>query len=325
MVLTPDICNLDYKKKNGVKYFELVAQPVKQEILPDVYMNAWGYNGSSPGPTILVYPGDYVKIRVYNELPQPTSIHWHGLDIPNDMDGVPAVEPSPRINPGSFFDYEFLITNPPGTHMYHSHYYTVQQDQMGLEGAFIILNPKKENIQRDYFIMLGEKKLKNLPEFVIKKGAYDINPFTMDSNFFTMNGRCFPYTTPLLVKEGDNCRVRFGNISLRNHPIHFHGHQFAVTAADGNSIAKHTQILKNTLVVGSGETWDFVFQCNNPGLWPLHCHFALHVANNMQLPFGGMATAINYIGFKGKAANPVPLSREVHKKKRLRFVFRRKF
>ncbi|GKX29831.1 hypothetical protein SH1V18_23110 [Vallitalea longa] len=308
MIVTPDLHTLDYSIKYGVKCFELVAEPVKQEILPGVFMNAWGYNGSTPGPTIIVNSGDNVKIRVYNKLPQPTSIHWHGLNIPNDMDGVPAVEPSPRIDPGSFFDYEFLITNPPGTHMYHSHYNTVMQDTMGLKGAFIIKNNTTENIQKDYFIMLDEVNLKHLRKFIVKKGIYNINPFTMNSNFFFMNGRCFPYTSPLLVKKGDNCRVRFGNISLNNHPIHFHGHQFAVTAADGNPIQKENQIIKNTILVASGETWDIEFNCNNPGLWPLHCHLTQHVSNNLQLPFGGMATSVNYIGFKGKAANPVPWS-----------------
>lgn len=308
MVITPDLQNLSYSVKYGVKCFELVAEPVKQEILPGVFMNAWGYNGSSPGPTIIVYPGDYVKIRVYNKLPEPTSVHWHGLNIPNNMDGVPAVEPSPRIDPGSFFDYEFLITNPPGTHMYHSHYHTVKQDTMGLVGAFIIESEKKENIQSDYFIMLGENKLRSLPKFVVRRGFFNINPFTMDNNFFFMNGRCFPYTSPLLVKKGDNCRIRFGNISLNNHPIHFHGHQFSVTASDGNPIPQEARILKNTITIGSGETWDIVFNCNNPGLWPLHCHFAHHVSNNLQLPLGGMTTSVNYIGFKGKAANPVPMT-----------------
>ncbi len=296
MVITPDINkNLGYVLKNGVKYFELIAQPVKREILPGLYINAWGYNGSTPGPTIMVYPGDYVNIRLYNQLPQPTSVHWHGLDIPNNMDGVPEIEPTPKIEPGCYFDYRFKITNPPGTHMYHSHYYTVCQDQMGLVGGLIILNPEKENIQKDYFIMLSEYSVKTLPMFVVKSGLYDINPFSMDSNFFSMNGRCFPYTTPLQVKKGDNVRIRFGNIGINNHPIHFHGHQFFVTASDGNTIAPENRLLKNTILVASGETWDIEFYANNLGKWPLHCHLTHHVSNNMTLPLGGMTTSVNYI------------------------------
>lgn len=302
MLISPTVPILPYIERNNVKYFELVAQPIKKEILPGIFMNAWGYNGNTPGPTILVYPNDNVWIRVYNFLSQPTSVHWHGLDIPNNMDGVPAVEPSPKINPGCYFDYRFKITNPPGTHMYHSHFYTVVQDMMGLLGAFIILNPdyKDENIQKDYFIMLGEYTLKNIKPFSLEKGMYDIDPFSMDANFFTMNGRCFPYTEPLVVDKGDNVRIRLGNIGMANHPIHFHGHQFWVTASDGNTIVKENRLLKNTILVASGETWDIEFKANNPGIWPIHCHLPHHISNNKTLPFGGMATVVAYRGFDSR-------------------------
>lgn len=212
------------------------------------------------------------------------------------MDGVPAVEPSPRIDPGCYFDYRFKITNPPGTHMYHSHFYTIFQDLMGLEGAFIILDPNKDDIQKDFFIMLSGYTL-DIKPFSLEKGVYNTNPFTMDENFFMMNGRCFPYTTPLQIREGDNVKIRFGNIGLRNHPIHFHGHQFSVVASDGNTIAKGNRLLKNTILVSSGTTWDIVFKANNPGLWPLHCHIPHHVSNNKTLPLGGMTTAVVYEGF----------------------------
>lgn len=296
MVITPNIPNLPYIKKKGVKYFNLVAEPVKTRILPQIYVNAWGYNGLTPGPTICVYPGDYVCIRVYNKLPQPTSVHWHGLDIPNIMDGVPAIEPSPKINPGCYFDYHFKITNPPGTHMYHSHFYTVVQDMMGLEGGFIILDPteSKKEIQRDYYLMLGAFKLKGLKEGIIQEGIYDIDPFSNMANFFTINGRCFPYTSLLPVKKDEHVRLRFGNIGMMNHPIHFHGHQFYETAMDGNSIRKENQFLKNTILISSGTTRDIEFVANNRGIWPLHCHFPHHVSNNMTLPLGGMTTAVVY-------------------------------
>ncbi len=301
MIITPNVSILPYKMKNNVKYFELIAQPVKREILPGIFMNAWGYNGSTPGPTILVYPNDNVCIRVYNLLPQATSVHWHGLDVPNNMDGVPAVEPSPKINPGCYFDYRFKITNPSGTHMYHSHFHTIAQDMMGLSGAFIILDPdENKDIQKDFFIMLNEYSLKQIKPFSLKKGIYDIDPFSMESNFFTMNGKCFPYSAPLLIDEGDNVRIRFGNTGMANHPIHFHGHQFSVTASDGNNINKQSRLLKSTILVASGELWDIEFKANNPGIWPLHCNLPHHVSNNKTLPFGGMATAVIYKGFDSK-------------------------
>ena len=295
MVITPDISNLSFTKKNGIKYFELVAEPVKRELLPGLYINAWGYNGSNPGQTIQVYPGDYVNIRVYNRLPQPTSVHWHGLDVPNVMDGVPDIEPSPKIEPDSYFDYRFKIINPPGTHMYHTHFMESMQEMLGLGGAFIILDPNKNNaVNRDYFIMLQEFMVKGLEAGKVRKGTYDIDPHSQDFNFFTMNGRCFPYTTPLTVRYNENIRIRLGNLMENAHPIHMHGHQFYVTASDGNRIPSSNQLIKSTISVASGETWDIQFKAYNAGIWPFHCHIPHHTTNNMAEPAGGMFTTIVY-------------------------------
>jgi len=295
MVLTPDVPDLPYILQNGIKYFELIAEPVKRELLPGLYINGWGYNGSIPGPTIQVYTGDYVNIRVVNRLPQATSIHWHGLDLPNVMDGVPEVEPSPKIEPGGYFDYHFRITNPPGTHMYHTHFIDSVQQMMGLGGAFIILSRNQHtNIQRDYFLMLQEFTVTGLEMGEIKLGTYDLNTMSDDFNFFTINGRCFPYVTPLKVKTGENVRIRLGNIVHDAHPIHIHGHQITVTASDGNTIPIQNRLVKNTVNVASGETYDLEFKANNPGRWPIHCHIPHHISNNMQMAMGGMATVIEY-------------------------------
>jgi FtsP/CotA-like multicopper oxidase with cupredoxin domain len=296
MVITPDVASLPYTVKNGVKYFELTAEPVERELLPGLYIKALGYNGSTPGPTIQVYPGDYINIRVYNRLPEPTSIHWHGLDIPNAMDGVPEAEPSPSIEPGCSFDYRFKIPNAPGTHMYHTHFNSSSQEMLGLGGAFIILDPFDSlyDIQRDYFIMLQEFHIQGLERGEVKPGVYEVDPMAHDFNFFTMNGRCFPYNTPLKVEAGENVRIRLGNIVMDAHPIHIHGHQFVVTAADGNLISGYNQIKKNTINVASGETWDIVFRADNPGIWPFHCHKPHHMTNNMSKSLGGMFTTIVY-------------------------------
>ena len=294
MVITPDLINLPYKMINDIKYFELVAEPVKRQLLPGLFINAWGYNGTTPGPTIQVYPGDYVNIRVYNKLPEATSVHWHGLDVPNMMDGVPEVEPSPRIEQGEYFDYHFRITNPPGTHMYHTHINTSIQEMMGLGGALIILEPYPVKIQRDYFIMLQEFHVKDLKIGEIRNGTFDIDPMSHDFNFFTMNGRCFPYVSPLEVKYGEHIRIRLGNIMHDAHPIHIHGHQFYVTATDGNAIPISNWLKKNTVNVASGEVFDIEFTSNNPGIWPFHCHIPHHMTNNMAMPMGGMTTKIVY-------------------------------
>lgn len=296
MVITPDVPNLPYVMLNATKYFELVAEPVQRELLPGLFIRGWGYNGSIPGPTIQVYPGDYVNIRVINRLPEPTSIHWHGLDIPNVMDGVPEVEPSPKIDPNHYFDYYFQITNPPGTHMYHTHFHTAKQEMMGLGGTFIILDPyeSRSDIQRDYFLMLQEFRVKGLKEGEVKPGVYEIDPFAHNSNFFTINGRSFPFASPLLVRYGERVRVWLGKIAEAAHPFHIHGHQVFITATDGNKIPEQNQIKKNTVLVASGETYDLEFIANNPGIWPLHCHIPHHMSNNMTEPAGGMFTTVVY-------------------------------
>lgn len=294
MLITPDVPNLPYITiKNDVKFFELIAEPVQREILPGLFIKGWGYNGSIPGPTILVYPGDYVCIRVHNRLPEPTSVHWHGLDVPNVMDGVPDVQPSPKIEPGSYFDYHFRIVNPPGTHMYHTHHNTPRQEMMGLSGGFIILDPYRD-LFHDYFIMLGEFMIPDLPMGVVKPGVYEIDPHGHDFNFFTMNGRSFPFVTPLEVNYGEQMRIRLANAFEDAHPIHIHGHQFTVTAADGNSLSQFNLVRKNTILVASGETWDVEFAAHNPGIWPFHCHIPHHMSNNMTDPSGGMFTTIKY-------------------------------
>jgi len=295
VTISNDIETLNYNLIKGKKYFELYAQKLKQEILPGLFINAQGYNGSTPGPTIIANPGDTVVIRVHNELDMPTSVHWHGLDVPNVMDGVPEVEPSPKIEPGKYFDYSFKIINPPGTHMYHTHFMTQEQSMMGLGGGFIISdNNYKSSIDKDYFYMLGEFKVMGLDHGEVIPGIYDIDPMSDDFNFFTINGKCFPFTTPMEVKTNDHVRVRFANFMHDAHPMHIHGHQFNVTASDGNRIQQQNRILKNTINVASGETWDTVFIANNPGIWPYHCHIPHHMSNNMSEKAGGMFTTVVY-------------------------------
>lgn len=304
MVITPDVSDLPYIMKNGVKYFELIAEPVKREILPGVYINGWGYNGSIPGPPIQVFTGDMVNIRVINRLSEPTSIHWHGLDIPNNMEGIPEMEPSLSIEPGKYFDYHFKIVNPPGTHMYHTHMNAVNQQMMGLGGAFIILGRNnRERIEKDYYLMTGEFTLKGLDMGEVNPGTYALDPMSHDFNFFTLNGRCFPYTTPLTAKYGDKVRIRLGNIGYDAHPMHIHGHQFAIEASDGNLIPSHNRLIKNTINVASGETYDIVVTADNPENWPFHCHIPHHTSNNMQPAMGGMVTDIKSCESRVKKAN----------------------
>ncbi|MBC8580626.1 copper oxidase [Zhenhengia yiwuensis] len=296
MVITPGIKDLPYTYDEGIKYFTLIAEEIVWELVDGIFVKAWGYNGSTPGPTIRVFPGDRVCIRVINHLPERTSVHWHGLEVPNIMDGVPPIEPSPYIEPGEYFDYTFTINNPPGTYMYHSHVNVSIQDNAGLLGGLIVEDPRMQNRKKykDYLCLLQEWAIGALPWGDLTKGTYDLTFVKPEFNFFTINGKCYPDTKPLPVEYGDTVRVRFGNIQMHHHPMHLHGHQFQVVGADGFPIARDTQIYKNTILVASGETWDIRFLANNEGIWPFHCHMPHHVTNNGTPPVGGMFTTVNY-------------------------------
>ena len=296
MVITPGIPDLPCTLANGRKFFELTAEEVLWELVDGIIVRAWGYNGSTPGPTIHVYPGDKVTIRVINHLPHRTSVHWHGLEVPNNMDGVPPLEPSPYINPGEYFDYSFTICNPPGTYMYHSHVEVPIQDNAGLLGGLIVENPCTQcpGPDKDYLCLLQEWAVNELPWGDLTPGTYPLTFVKPMFNFFTINGKAYPQTLPLYVDCGDLVRVRFGNIQMHHHPIHLHGHQFRVSGADGFPISSHSQICKNTILVASGETWDIEFRANNPGVWPMHCHMPHHVTNNGVPTLGGMFTTVTY-------------------------------
>lgn len=296
MVITPGIKDLPYTYDDGIKYFTLIAEEIVWELVDGIFVRAWGYNGSTPGPTIRVFPGDKVCIRVINHLSERTSVHWHGLEVPNIMDGVPPIEPSPYIEPGEYFDYTFTISNPPGTYMYHSHVNVSVQDNAGLLGGLIVEDPRMQNRKKykDYLCLLQEWAIGALPWGNLTKGTYDLTFVKPEFNFFTINGKCYPDTKPLPVEYGDTVRVRFGNIQMNHHPMHLHGHQFRVVGADGFPIARDTQIYKNTILVASGETWDIRFLANNEGIWPFHCHMPHHVTNNGAPPVGGMFTTVNY-------------------------------
>lgn len=176
--------------------------------------------------------------------------------------------------------------------MYHTHYNVGWQGMMGLAGGFIILDPKGAADDRDYFIMLQEFAVKGLPMGVLNPGCYEVNPMSDDLQFFTMNGRCFPATSPLPVYCGESVRVRLANPTMMEHPIHLHGQQFFVVAADGMTLNPCARMEKNTVPVASGETWDIEFCANNPGSWPFHCHIPHHSANNMTKAMGGMFTVV---------------------------------
>jgi FtsP/CotA-like multicopper oxidase with cupredoxin domain len=277
-VVTPDVPNLPFEMDNGVKVFHLVAEPVKHEIIPGKVVNLWGYNGSAPGPTIQVKQGDRVRIIVDNHLPEATSMHWHGFDIPFDMDGSPGLSQD-AIPPGGRYTYEFTLQQE-GTYFYHSH--MAMQEMLGMIGAFI-MHPKEPYdppVDKDFAIILQE--------YAILPNNPTPNTMNMEFNWLTFNGKSGPAATPLIVRLGDRVRLRLINLGMDHHPIHMHGHQFVITGTEGGRQPKATWGPNNTVLVGVAQARAIEFVANNPGGWMLHCHMPHHMMNQMASTVGPM-------------------------------------
>lgn len=273
---------LAYREENGVKVFELTSRLVKWHILPDVQVTAMTYNGTVPGPEIRVTQGDRVKVLLKNELPYPTTIHWHGILVPNNMDGVPDMTQAP-VPPGGSFTYEFTA-EPAGTYWYHSHVQTDAQVLTGLYAPFII-EPKEPTDPRpdvDVTLMLSEWR-------VIGGQTFPAMPMSgMDPNYFTINGKAFPTVEPLQVKLGQRVRLRFVAAGQFVHPMHLHGPHFKIVATDGYPVPQAAQLTKDTVSVAPGERYDVEFVADMPGKWMLHCHIPHHTTNDGEEPGGLM-------------------------------------
>ncbi|MDE2219901.1 MAG: copper oxidase, partial [Gammaproteobacteria bacterium] len=265
--------SLPYTLKAGVKEFHLVAEEVDHEFAPGCKAKCWGYNGGTPGPTLEAVEGDRVRILVTNRLPEPTSIHWHGILLPSGMDGVSGLS-QPAIGPGETFAYEFTLRQH-GTHMYHPHADEMVQMAVGMMGLFIIhpAGGEPEPIDRDFAFLLHNWSL--------HPGTYRPDPSIMlDFDLWTFNSKVFPAIDPLVVRAGERVRIRIGNLSMYNHPIHLHGHQFDVTGSDGGRWPRQRWRPEVTELIGVGQTRDLEFVAV-PGDWALHCHMAHHTMNAM--------------------------------------------
>ena len=274
-VVTPNGASLPGRMIEGVKVFHLVAEPIEHEFLPGLTAECWGFNGRVHGPTLEAVEGDRVRIYVTNRLPAATSVHWHGVLVPNGMDGVGGLTQR-VIRPGETFRYEFTLRQH-GTFMYHSHHDEMTQMALGLMGLFVIhpRQPVGPRVDRDYAILLSEWKL------VPGTRRPDPNEMT-DFNILTMNARAFPGTQPLIARRGERVRIRLGNLSaMDHHPIHLHGHSFRVTATDGGDIPESAQWPETMAFVPVGSTRTIEFVANTPGDWALHCHMTHHVMNQM--------------------------------------------
>jgi FtsP/CotA-like multicopper oxidase with cupredoxin domain len=308
-VITPDLPKLPFQMKDGVKEFHLVARHTRREFLPGDWMDVWGYNDSMPGPTIEANQGDRVRIVLHNELPESTVLHLHGLELPNRFDGVHGVTQD-AIKPGQSFAYE-LDLHQDGTFFYHSH--GPMQEGLGMAGLFLI-HPRSAYqpvVDHDFALMIQEWAI--LPQSTVP------NVTSMEFNWFTLNGRSAPYTTPLLVRLGSRVRIRFVNMSpIDHHPMHLHGHTFWVTGTEGGRIPESAWVPGNNVLVGVAQAREVEFLANNPGDWVLHCHMFHHMMNHMTVmvgPMGGhtrgnMPAGVNAQSGMGMTQGGPALSRE---------------
>ncbi|MDA0991718.1 MAG: multicopper oxidase domain-containing protein [Verrucomicrobia bacterium] len=288
-VITPDLEKLKGKMVRGAREFQLRATPVRRELLPDIWMNAYGYNDLFPGPVLEMYQGERVRIVLRNDLPEETTLHAHGLELPVSMDGIPAVTQD-YVKPGETFVYEFDV-HQEGSYFLHPH--VAMQEAVGMVVPFII-HPKVAHspvVDRDFVLVTQQ--------FSMLANASIPNTNAMDWNFLTINGRCGPYTTPLVCKLGERVRIRFINFStLHQHPMHLHGHTFWITGTEGGRIPESAWIPSNNVVVGVAQTRDVEFIANNPGDWVLHCHMFHHMMNHMVSQVGPIIRQKNDPGFQ---------------------------
>jgi FtsP/CotA-like multicopper oxidase with cupredoxin domain len=264
---------LEPRNENGMKVFDLTATEVRWETSPGVFVDAMAYNGTVPGPEIRVRQGDHVLIIVHNEMTQPTIMHFHGLTVPNDMDGVPFITQDP-IPSGGFFVYEFEVVDPPGMYVYHSHFNSTEQVGKGLYGAFFV-QPKAD----DWGSLYGTDI------------AVEHTMFLGDGpTGFVLNGKEFPATQPIVAMLGDNVLIHLSNDGSQIHPMHLHGYHFQVVAEDGFVLDPANRYMADTLAVAPGQRFDILVKAEYPGVWAYHCHILPHVEG----PHGmyGMVTAL---------------------------------
>ncbi len=305
-VTTPDVADLPFTMENGAKVFHLIAEPVKQSILPNKTLDLWGFNGSAPGPTIQVNQGDHVRVVFDNHLPEPTSIHWHGFEDQVRYDGQPGISQQPVL-PGGRFVYEFHI-HQSGTFFYHSH--MSMQQMIGMLGGFIMhpAQPYQPAVDHDFLI--------HLQEYAVLPSSTIPNSMSMEYNWLVLNGKAGPAITPMIVPLGSRVRIRFVNLGMDHHPMHLHGHTFYITGTEGGRIPETAWWPGNTVLVGVAQARDVEFVANNPGDWMVHCHLPHHNMNQMSSTVGrmtrmggsGMATGVDMNTSMGmlQGTPPVP-------------------
>lgn len=274
---------LPYRMDNGVKVFELRASVIRWTILPGITVDAYAYNDQIPGPRIHIRQGDHIRIVVHNALPEETTVHWHGLIVPNHMDGPAYITQAP-IRPGGSYTYEFTAEQY-GTYFYHPHAKPDRTQALGLYGAFIIdpADPANE-IRANYDHVI------ELQEWLKREGlTYPAMPMEGGQpNYFTINGKAYPATETISMRVGETLKVRFiGTNNGSIHPMHIHGGPFQVVAIDGQTLAPAQRYMADVVDVGPGQRYDVLWTARRPGKWLIHCHIPHHTTNNNVETNGG--------------------------------------
>lgn len=261
---------------DGVKEFQLTASVIRWSILPGVEVGAYAYNQQVPGPELRVTVGDRIRILFRNNLPEPTSVHWHGAILPNEMDGAGGITQKP-VEPGGEFTYEFTVEQT-GTYFYHTHVQADRQQTLGLYGALIV-EPKEwttaKPFDQEYTVELGEWKVDSNGQTLPAMDQPQAMP-----NYFTINGKSYPETDTIQAKVGDRIRIRFIGSGQFIHPMHIHGGPFEIVETDGNPVPEGARLTKDTVLVGPGERYDVEWTALKPGKWLIHCHINDHITNN---------------------------------------------
>jgi FtsP/CotA-like multicopper oxidase with cupredoxin domain len=263
---------------DGTKQFELTAKVTKWEVAPGKTVDAWTYNGMAPGPMIHVQVGDKVRIVLHNKLPMGTDLHLHGINVPNDMDGVAPITQM-LIEPGHSFTYAFTA-DEPAVAMYHAHHHAEMQVPNGLFGTFLVGEmplPAGRTVSGEA-IPTDVKVSQELPLVLNDSGVIG----------YSLNGKSFPATAPITAKTGDWILVHYFNEGIQIHPMHLHQFDQVVIAKDGFPL--DSPYVVDTLDVAPGERYSVLVHVDKPGTWVWHCHILNHVESDEGM--FGMVTAV---------------------------------
>ena len=283
--------------ENGktIKVFNISVEAIKKELRPGVYVEAWGFNRQVPGPELRVKEGDRVRVHFTNKHSKNHTIHWHGVHVPSNMDGVPGVSQY-TVEPNKTYTYEF-IAKPSGTHIYHCHVDADHHTDMGMYGAFIIEDEDLSKYDKEITLVLSDFVSKHNPALHAKASSKYFsghNQYLVDYDHYLINGKAFPATDPIMVKEGDLIKLRLIHIGKTPKAMHLHGHSFKVTHKDGFPVAYPQEM--DTLPMLSGERYDIEIKAKNKGAWVFHDHITKHVTNDGFYP-GGQIILLLYEGY----------------------------